>query len=80
MLTYEKLYFQSQECISVGCVPPDFYHMVGGLPERDPTLDRNPPGQRPPWTETSPGQRPPLDRDLPWIEMPRTDTLWAETP
>ena len=30
--------------------------IVGGLPDRDPT------GQRPPWTETPPGQRP-LDRD-----------------
>ena len=43
-----------QECIPVGCVP-------SGLPNRDP------PGQRPPWTET-PRQRPP------WTETPWTET------
>ena len=43
--------------------------LSGGLPDRDPPLDRDPPGQRPPldgdahWIETPPGQRPPLDGD-----------------
>ena len=64
-----------QECIPVGCVPPARYRM-GVLPNRDPwtetpllqtespqtetPLDRDPSGQRPPWTEDPPGQRPPV--------------------
>ena len=59
-----------QECIPVGCVPPALYRM-GGLPDRQPPPDRDPPGQRPsldrhpPWTET------PQDRDPPWTETPQ---------
>ena len=57
---------KKQECIPVGCVLPTLYH-TRGLPDRDPpSLDRDPPGQRPlnrdsPWTET-PRQRPPAQR------------------
>ena len=41
---------------STTTVPPARYH-TGGLPDREPPLDRYPldrdtPGQRPPWTET----------------------------
>ena len=55
-----------QECIPIGCVPPASNRM-GGLLDRDPPGQRVPwteipPGQRPPWTETPPVQRPP-DRD-----------------
>ena len=51
---------KKQECIAVGCVPPVRYR-TGGLPDRDP------PGQRPPRTETPLGrdphrQRPPGQR------------------
>ena len=46
-----------QECIPVRCVPPARYR-TGGLHDRDP------PGQRPPWTETH-LDRDPLDRDPP---------------
>ena len=62
------------ECIPVGCVLPALYNM-GGLPDRDPPLDRDlhwtetpigqrPPGQRPPWTEI-PLDKDPLDRHSP---------------
>ena len=56
--TPAKKVFIKQECIAVRCVPPARYR-GGSLPDRDPPPDR------PPWTETSP-----LDRDLP---------LWTET-
>ena len=67
-----------QECIPVGCIPPAWYHM-GSLPDRDPALDRDPPGQRPPPQ--------PLDRDPPllwtdkhlWKHYLRKLRLRAET-
>ena len=66
----------------------------GGLPEQRPQtetpLDRDPPGQRPPWTESSSRQRHLLDRDPHWTETPWTETSldkdpltevpWTETP
>ena len=56
-----------QECIPVGCVPPTLY-ILGGVSDTDP------PGQRPPWTET------PCDRDLPWTETPVTETPLGQNP
>ena len=58
----------TQECITVGCVPSVCYR-TGGLHDRDHpqteiTLDRDPPGRKPPWTET-PWTDSPLDRDPP---------------
>ena len=53
-----RINFLKQECIQVGCVPPALYHMAGAsLTET--LLDRDPPRQRPPWTENPPGQRSP---------------------
>ena len=46
-----------QECIPVGCVPPTRYRTGGGLPNRNPPLDRDPP-VRDPRSET-----PLLDKD-----------------
>ena len=44
--------------------------LSGGLPDRDPPLDRDPPGQRPP-----------LDGDAPWSETPpRTETPLGQSP
>ena len=57
----------------------------GGLPDKRPPLDRDPPGQRPQWTDT-PLDRDPLDRDPPWTETPLDrdplvrDPPWIETP
>ena len=51
-----------QECIIVGCVLPACNHMGNSVgqrppqtetPRQRPPLDRDPPGQRFPWTETS---------------------------
>ena len=66
-----------QECIPVRCVPPARYR-TGGLHDRDP------PGQRPPWTETH-LDRDPLDRDPPRQRPPRQRSArqrhpWMETP
>ena len=53
-----------QECIPVGCVTSTYYHTGGrGLCHGDP-LDRDQPGQNPPWTETPP------DRDQPGQRLP----------
>ena len=44
-----------QECIPVGCVPPDRYRtetLTETFPGQRPPLDRDTPGQRPPRTET----------------------------
>ena len=60
----------TQECISVGCVPPASYR-AGGLHDRDP------PGQRPP-RQRPPRQRPPRRR--PPGQRPQTETPWTETP
>ena len=70
--------FLRLECIPAGCVPPAHYRM-GGYPNRDP-LDRDPPGQRPSWTE-SPWTETPLDRDPAGQRFPLDrDSLWTETP
>ena len=73
-----------QECIPVGCVPPTLYRTGRGLclgesetPDRPPP-DKDPPVQRPYWTET-PGQRSPctetpLDRDPAGQRPPCTET------
>ena len=46
---------------------------AGRLPNRDP-LNRDTPGQKPPWTET------PLDRDLLDRDPPGQRTPWPKTP
>ena len=53
----ECLHFE-QECIPIGCLPPE-HNRMRGVSLTDP-LDRDLPGQRSPWTETPP------DRDPPW--------------
>ena len=80
----ECLHFE-QECIPIGCLPPEHNRMRGvsltDPPDRDP-LDRDLPGQRSPWTETPWTEilpdRDPLDRES-QTETPWTETCWTET-
>ena len=81
----ECLHFE-QVCITIGCLPPEHNRMrevsLTDPPDRDP-LDRDLPGQRPPWTEIlldrdPPGQRIP-DRDPPGQRPAGQRPLWTET-
>ena len=54
-------------------------------PRIETPLDRDPPGQRPPWTETTPGQRHPPGQRPSWTEIspdidPRTETTLDRDP
>ena len=70
-------FLEKQEYIPVGCVPPARYRM-GVFMTETPLLDRDPPGQKLPWTITQ-WTETFLDRDLPGQKPPWTITLWTET-